>query len=86
MSVTVVDAPLPVVDSRASAARPLGIAVAAALCMLGLENKVQAILLIGTLPFVILPFGSAESASVRFWRGTPGWLAAAIAAIVSSRV
>ena len=72
------------IGRRASAARPLGMAVAAALCMLGLENKVQAILLIGALPFIILPFGSAESASVRFWRGSAGWLAAAITAVVAT--
>src|ERR1700737_3127050 len=50
--------------SRASIARPLGIAVAAALCVLGLENKVQAVLLIGALPLLILPFGSSNSASI----------------------
>ncbi len=38
------------------------------LCMLGLENKVQAILLIATLPVIILPFGDGLSASVTFWR------------------
>ena len=43
-------------------------ALAAALCVLGLENKVQAILLIGALPLLVLPFGGAESASVAFWR------------------
>ena len=48
-----------VVGRRASVARPLGMALAAALCVLGLENKVQAILLIGALPLLILPFGSA---------------------------
>ena len=53
---------------RGSIARPLALAAATALCVLGLENKVQAILLIGTLPLVILPFGSADSASVAFWR------------------
>src|SRR5882724_3081983 len=42
---------------RASTARPLALAAAAALCVLGLENKVQAILLIGALPLVVLPFG-----------------------------
>ena len=61
---------------RAGVARPLGMAAAAALCVLGLENKVQAILLIGALPLLILPFGSAASASVAFWRDTPWrWLA-----------
>jgi hypothetical protein len=53
---------------RASLARPLWMALAAALCVLGLENKVQAILLIAALPVLLLPFGSADSASVAFWR------------------
>src|SRR6202521_5039222 len=52
---------------RASIARPLAIAVAAGLCVLGLENKVQAILLIGALPLLVMPFGSAGRASVGFW-------------------
>ena len=38
------------------------------LCVLGLENKVQVILLIGALPLLALPFGNAASASVAFWR------------------
>ena len=63
------------VGRRAVRLRPLGMAVAAALCVLGLENKVQAILLIGVLPLVILPFGSAASASVAFWRNTLSSLA-----------
>src|SRR5437762_12046731 len=76
-----------VAGRRATLARPLAIALAAALCVLGLENKVQAILLIGALPLLVLPFGGAESASVPFWRdprssfpGTMIALAAAIAA------
>src|SRR6266567_811370 len=69
---------------RASRTRPLALAAAAGLCVLGLENKVQAILLIGALPFVILPFGSADGASVAFWNNrSSNWLAAAIAAIVA---
>jgi hypothetical protein len=72
------------VGRRASVARPLALAAAAALCVLGLENKVQAILLIGALPLIILPFGSAAGASVAFWNGTrTSWAAAAIAAIVA---
>jgi hypothetical protein len=52
--------------------------------MLGLQNKVQAILLIGALPLAILPFGSPESASVAFWRGTStAWLATAFAAVTA---
>ena len=62
------------IGRRASIARPLGMAAAAALCVLGLENKVQAILLIGALPLLVLPFGGAESASVAFWRNArSGW-------------
>ncbi|MCP4616418.1 MAG: hypothetical protein GY844_08260 [Bradyrhizobium sp.] len=72
------------VGRRASSARPLAIGLAAALCILGLENKVQAILLIGVLPLVILPFGSPEGASTAFWRGTPAaWLATALAAVAA---
>jgi hypothetical protein len=72
------------IGRRASIARPLGMAVAAALCMLGLENKVQVILLIGALPLLVLPFGSAGSASVAFWRDArSGWPAAVIAAIAA---
>jgi len=53
--------------------------------VLGLENKVQAILLIGALPLVVLPFGGAESASVGFWRNTPAaWLTSVAAAIVAA--
>src|ERR1700681_1355772 len=73
-----------VVGRRAGVARPLAMAAAAALCVLGLENKVQAILLIGALPLVILPFGAATSASVAFWNDPrSGWLATVIAAIAA---
>src|SRR3979409_625546 len=74
---------------RGTVARPLALAAAAALCVLGLENKVQAILLIGALPILLLPFGSDGSASVAFWRNTrSGWLAtglAAVAAVIAAR-
>jgi hypothetical protein len=46
-----------VVGRRASVGRPPAMALAAFLCMIGMENKVQAVLLIAALPFVILPFG-----------------------------
>ena len=75
------------IGRRASVARPLGMAAAAALCMVGLENKVQAILLIGALPVLVMPFGSAGSASVAFWRqARSGWPAiiAAVAAVVAA--
>jgi hypothetical protein len=69
---------------RGTAARPLALATAAAFCVLGLENKVQAILLIGALPILILPFGSAARESVAFWRQSQfRWLATAIAAIAA---
>jgi hypothetical protein len=70
-----------VVGRRAGLARPLWMAVAAGLCVLGLENKVQVILLIAALPLLAMPFGGAQSASVAFWRNTrSGWLATGVAA------
>jgi hypothetical protein len=72
------------VGRRANIARPLGMAVAAALCVLGLENKVQAILLIGALPLLVLPFGNAATTSVAFWRDArSGWPVAIIAALAA---
>jgi hypothetical protein len=74
-----------VVGRRAGVARPLWMAVAAGLCVLGLENKVQAILLIGALPLLVMPFGGAQSASVAFWRNTrSGWLATGVAAVAAT--
>jgi hypothetical protein len=73
-----------VVGRRAGLARPLWMAVAAGLCVLGLENKVQAILLIAAVPLLVMPFGGAQSASVAFWRNTrSGWLATAVAAVAA---
>jgi hypothetical protein len=72
------------VGRRAVLARPLALALAAILCVLGLENKVQAILLIGLLPIIILPFGDGLSASVAFWRTPSAWLAAAFAVIAAA--
>jgi hypothetical protein len=57
-----------VVGRSASLARPFWMALTSALCVLGLDNKVQAILLIAALPLLILPFGGAESASAPVWR------------------
>ena len=73
-----------VVGRRASLARPLWIALAAALCVLGLENKVQAFLLIAALPALILPFGGAESASVAFWRNRRSALTLAVTSLVGA--
>jgi hypothetical protein len=73
-----------VVGRRAGVARPLAMAMAAFLCVLGMENKVQAVLLISALPIVILPFGGAGSASVAFWRNpASAWPATAIAALAA---
>ncbi len=70
-----------VAGRRASIARPLAIALAAGLCVLGLENKVQAILLVAALPLLMLPFGSAAGASVGFWnQARSGWPAVVVAA------
>jgi hypothetical protein len=75
---------LMIAGRRASRFRPLALALAAALCVLGLENKVQAILLIGLLPLVILPFGSIRSASVSFWQNTwRSWLLAITAGLLA---
>jgi hypothetical protein len=52
--------------------------------VIGLENKVQAILLIGTLPIAILPFGSEQSRSVAFWSTPAGLLAVLVAAIAAA--
>jgi hypothetical protein len=74
-----------VIGRRAGVARPLGMAVAAGLCVLGLENKVQAVLLIAALPLIILPFGAAGSSSVAFWRNpASAWPATAIAALAAA--
>jgi hypothetical protein len=73
------------IGRRASVARPLAMALAALLCMLGMENKVQAVLLIAALPLIILPFGTAASASVAFWRNpASAWPAVAIAALTAA--
>ncbi|MHB8271728.1 hypothetical protein [Bradyrhizobium sp.] len=73
------------IGRRAGTARPLGMALAALLCVLGMENKVQAILLIAALPLLVLPFGGAGSASVAFWRNpASAWPATAIAALAAA--
>ncbi len=57
-----------VVAQRATPWRPLWLVGAALLCVLGLESKVQAILLIAGLPVMLLPFGSPATASVTPWQ------------------
>ena len=68
---------------RAGVWRPLALGLAAALCMLGLENKVHAILLIAALPVLVLPFGTESSASVGFWRAPRAWAAVVVAGIAA---
>lgn len=78
---------LMIVGRRATAWRPLALAGTAALCVLGMENKVQIILLIAALPFLMLFFGASTGASAAFWnRSGRAWgavlLAAATAALL----
>jgi hypothetical protein len=75
-----------VIGRRASLARPLWIGLAAALCVLGLQNKVQAILLIAALPLLILPFGGKASASVAFWRNSRTAFALDIVAVIAAAI
>jgi hypothetical protein len=75
-----------VIGRRASLARPLWMALAAALCVLGLDNKVQAILLIGALPLLILPFGDVESASIAAWRSGRSALTLAVVVFVAAAI
>jgi hypothetical protein len=64
--------------------RPLAIAAAASLCILSLENKIHAILLIAALPLLILSFGGPASGSSGFWTNNPrAWLATLAAALVA---
>ncbi|MGY3448862.1 hypothetical protein [Bradyrhizobium sp. USDA 4353] len=69
---------------HASNARPLIVGLAALLCMLGLTNKVHAILLIAAMPVLVLPFGSETGASTAFWRTPPAWAAVLAAVLVAT--
>ena len=74
-----------VVAQRARTWRPLALMAAAALCILGMENKVQVILLIAALPMIIQPFGAGSGASSGFWdNGSRAWLTTLFAAIVTA--
>jgi hypothetical protein len=69
---------------RGSLLRPLMLAAAAGLCVLGLENKVHVILLILAIPALVLPFGTSESASISFWNGgVRAWSASAAAVAIA---
>jgi hypothetical protein len=73
------------VARQATIWRPLAIAFAATLCVLSLENKIHAVLLIATLPLLIQLFGGASSASVGFWDKSSwgAWLATVAAALLA---
>jgi hypothetical protein len=73
------------VARQATIWRPVAVAAAALLCLLSLENKSHAILLIATLPLLIQPFGGASSVSVGFWDKSNwgAWLAAFAAALLA---
>lgn len=74
-----------IVGRRATVWRPLAIGAAAALCVLGMENKIQAILLIAALPLMMLPFGTKASASTEFWNSSArAWMIAFVAAIIAA--
>lgn len=74
-----------IVARRASAMRPLWIGLAAALCVIGMENKVHAILLVMTLPALAVPFGARDGASAAFWRNAAtGWPGVAASAAVAA--
>ncbi|HEX7882071.1 MAG TPA: hypothetical protein VF499_04965 [Afipia sp.] len=73
------------ISRRASTWRPVALAGAATLCVLGLQNKVQIILLIAGLPLMMLPFGTPDSASTPFWNNSArAWIATLGAAVVAA--
>lgn len=63
--------------------RPFWIGLAALLCVLGLINKVQAIVLIAALPLIVLPFGAAPQQNIRWNVSTPHLALAALAIAVA---
>jgi len=70
---------------RGTAWRPLALAVVAALCMLGLENKVHVIVLVAALPVLAIAFSEAGAASAPFWRTSRwAWPAVALAAVLAT--
>jgi hypothetical protein len=71
---------------RGSVTRPLALGIAAACCVLGLENKVQVIVLIATLPVLGLLFGARRGASAAFWRESPRAWPAALAMVAVAAV
>jgi len=74
-----------IVARRGTNWRPVAVGLAAMLCVLALENKIHAVLLVAALPFLILPFGSASGASAPFWSRSPhAWFAVLGAAFLAA--
>jgi hypothetical protein len=70
---------------RANTWRPLVVGGAALLCMLAMENKVSAILVVAALPVLALAFGTTESTSAGLWRNTrPAWIITLVTAVVAA--
>ncbi|WP_458760244.1 hypothetical protein ACSVBT_05430 [Afipia sp. TerB] len=72
------------VGRRGNIWRPLAVGFAATLCVLALENKVHAVLLVAALPILIVPFGTEAGASSAFWRSRSAWVAVLAAALAAS--
>ena len=65
--------------------RPVVVGIAAMLCVLAMENKIHAFLLVAALPLIILPFGSSAELNTQFWKsGAGAWVAVFVAALVAS--
>lgn len=63
--------------------RPLLIGLAALMCTLALENKVQAIFVIAAFPVIALPFGIRSDDPHNFWRQPRGYGALAAFVLVA---
>lgn len=59
--------------------RPIFVGISAFIATLAMENKVQAIFLVVTLPVLLLPFGEASREDGYWTRPRAGWVVAAIA-------
>lgn len=68
---------------RGGVFRPLVLAVVAALCMLGLENKVHVVVLVAALPVLALAFSEPGAASAAFWRTRWAWPTVLLAAVIA---
>lgn len=70
---------------RATIWRPLAVGGASLLCMLAIENKISAVLVVAALPVLALTFGTKDSPSAGLWRNTPlAWSIALVTAVVAA--